>query len=201
MKNLETKLELTTKENSFKNDIVPAGQQLVALLGLTVNEYNIDSILATPFWMTNSPEICSIQGVLGRLLQIYTTHAKSFSLNAPKLAQEVIPIDFMRENNFFYEQNLGQECSYIIPYEINETTSFLTLLETIVRWKQNTHLPHFAPIGVALLLNILHLFVIADNKYRDKMADLLRIWIYRPPAEIIRNTYYLNVQTRRGEIK
>ncbi len=176
--------------NSNMKDIIPASQRLVGLLGVCPSESDITKIITTPFGITYTPDIFAIREIVLRLHQIYITEAKTFSLDVSKLLTEVIPIDFMRENSFFYEQILKQECGYIVSQPLNETSDIWAVLGTLVRWKQNPQMPHFAPIGVTLLMNLLLRFVIAGQQYRYKFDELLRIWIYTSPWTVIEETCY-----------
>lgn len=187
------------EEKSYMEDIIPVSRQLLGLLGVPASESQIIEI-ATNHTVVLSPLVCTIREIIQRLQQIHATETKTFYLDASKLADETIPLDFRRENSFFYNQRLLKECNYIIPRPLNENSPTSAIFGTISHWKQNPQLPHSAPIGVALLLNILLRFVITDQRYRYRLDELLKIWIYASPLTFIDETFYLASQISGGKV-
>ena len=170
----------------YPEHLVPAIRQVADILGIKLPEPQIRAVIISPY-APCEPYTIVVRHIAKRLYHIFSSNSTSkgtaFRLNAAILCEEVRPLDWQRENSFYYDEVLTQECRSLVSELITETSNFPLLLAPLIHYKEFGFQFRHAPALLAgLLLIITRCLVMASPAARHHLDELLRTLIYSPPA-------------------
>lgn len=182
----------------YPEQLVPATRRVVRILGNRLPDQQIQEIISCPY--ATEPDAVTIRHVAKRLYDMFSASKKTaFRLDAATLREEVIQLDWHRENSFYYDNVLTMECRSLVPVPI-ETSDLWPLLAPIIRYKEfGFQFRHGPALQAGLLLIIARGMITETPAARHHLDYILQTLIDSPPGWLLDELIFFRKRMERAE--